>query len=125
MAMKMLPNTSTWFTKLVKVSFICVLFICGCEKRGIRDFVTVCNDHRILTRETNNALINSIKDDYENMKASGKLKEEDKKVVEDLINRLEVIVQQADVIHRYVISTEVDDKLFVELIQNKFKKSTE
>jgi len=108
--------------------WLCMLIIpiiLGCNKPGRVEFVAVCNDHQDLTTETNTALINSVKEKIQEIidrSQNGEPLDADAIVaLEDLSDRLTVIMKQSELINRYVMTHEVDEQLIAELIRYRWR----
>jgi len=108
--------------KLKILNFLFVVFLAGCAKPGMKEFLEVSYDHKVLTEDTCHAIIISIRDDIEYMKSLDKLSPEMERAAEELIERLEMMNKQSDLLHEYVISEMVDSSLISELIKSKWKK---
>lgn len=102
---------------LVLVMFLMVPVL-GCAKDGRTEFVTVVQDHRELTTETNEALIRSIEDEMRQVRNDPAAME----ALRDLIDRLRMIKRQSDVIDEYVKATLVDEELIAEMIRNRWRR---
>lgn len=97
----------------------------GCEHAGRVEFVEVVNNHRELTFVTNAAVIMSIRGEMADLEAQGKLTDDARKGIEDLIDRLETISDQAEVIEEWVNSTEIDEELMARLLRARWEKGNE
>ena len=109
-----------WLSKLVLLG---LLFIYGCGKHGQVEFVQVVQDHSRLTQVTNDAVIATIQDELNDAIANGDVNESDKKSIEDLITRLKLVSQQADVINQYVNATEVDEEMLSKLLRSRWTQN--
>ena len=109
-----------WLSKLVLLG---LLFIYGCGKPGQVEFVQVVQDHSRLTQVTNDAVIATIQDELNDAIANGDVNESDKKSIEDLITRLKLVSQQADVINQYVNATEVDEEMLSKLLRSRWTQN--
>jgi len=93
----------------------------GCEKRGTVEFVQVVQNHEELTVETLDAVIASIQDDMEDMRAAGTLTPDAESGALDLIDRLIMIKDQGGVISDYVFVNTVDNELLARLLRAQWK----
>lgn len=100
-----------------KIWICLIVFFCitGCCSLKTPEFVDVCNDHKIVTVETCQALIKSIEDEIKSH-PSGEL------YLRDLINRLQVISEQSVIIDEYINTVVVDQELLARLLRNKWNK---
>ena len=108
---------------LSKLILLVSLFMCGCGKPGQVEFIQVVQDHSRLTQMTNDAVIATIQDELNDAIANGNINESDKKSIEDLITRLKLVSQQADVINQYVNTTEVDDEMLSKLLRSRWTQN--
>ena len=108
---------------LSKLILLVSLFMCGCGKPGQVEFIQVVQDHSRLTQMTNDAVIATIQDELNDAIANGNINESDKKSIEDLITRLKLVSQQADVINQYVSTTEVDDEMLSKLLRSRWTQN--
>lgn len=108
--------------KLTILSILLTICLVGCVKPGMREFVEVSQDHKVLTVSTCNAIILSIRDDIEYMKSLGKLSPEMEQAAEELIERLVAMSKQSILLNEYIMSEMVDSDLISELIKSKWKK---
>lgn len=92
--------------------------LCGCF-RGHDEFVTLCNNHRELSKETNDTLVLTIREEVDTMRATGDLNGID--VLQDLVNRLNMLTDQSALIDEYVNTTFVDSDLVSKMIRNRWK----
>jgi 23S rRNA maturation-related 3'-5' exoribonuclease YhaM len=99
-----LLNCLTFKVFFAGVLQLLVIFSTGCCKTH-PEFIVVCNDHRQITHETTVELIKAIEQEVEQMKQAGIYSEEYASKTADLIARLQVMDQQADVIARYALAT--------------------
>ena len=101
----------------ILIASVIFFFMAGCCPLRNTEFVDVCNDHKIVTIETCQTLINAIEDEIEN-------RPEDEVVLRDLINRLQVILKQSVLIDEYVNAVVVDKELLARLLRNKWNKES-
>lgn len=102
---------------LTTLTVVCLL-VTGCVKSGTAEFVTLVQNHRELTLETNQALIKSIIDEVQERR-------NDKEAVaalEDLIDRLRVGARQSELIDEYVRSTQVNSDVISEMVRQRWSK---
>ncbi len=96
--------------KLLKLATLPLLIlISGCSTLS-PSFITVVQDHRTVTTETNTAIINTLRDECEAETDPINLE-----ACEDLIERLQIIFHQAVAIEDYVMdkATEEDLALYI------------
>ncbi|KKM14856.1 hypothetical protein LCGC14_1701950 [marine sediment metagenome] len=99
----------------------CILLVIGCvQKVGEVEFKQVVADHKVLTLETSDALILSIKGEMENMRSVDKLTPEMEQGANDLIERLEHIKRQAVAIYDFAW-TAMDKELLARLVAAKWR----
>lgn len=92
--------------------------LCGCASNRIHpEFFEVVHSHQALTSETIDAVIASIRGE---MNERTDLAPEQLQIIQGLIDRLELIKQQADVMDRYVLATQVDQELLRELLRRRW-----
>lgn len=108
---------------LSKLILLVSLFMCGCGKPGQVEFIQVVQDHSRLTQMTNDAVIATIQDELNDAIANGNINESDKKSIEDLITRLKLVSQQADVIDKYVTATEINEEILSELLRSRWAQN--
>lgn len=99
------------------IAFIVFAVLTGCAKPGKVEFVEVVRTHKELTAETNSALVASIEDD---LRSRPNLSAEEKKAVQNLIDRLKFISRQSEVIYEYIMETEVNNELMAKLISHRW-----
>lgn len=102
--------------KKICLTAVLLCCLCGCLKPGRAEFVTMVQNHRELTVETNDALVASINDDLQG-EPSGTTKRE---ALEDLRDRLQASKRQSELIEQYVNETQVDSDLIAEMIRNRW-----
>lgn len=107
--------------KLICVAMLfCLSF--GCQKPGQVEFIDVVKNHRELTDETNTRLLENIARDLED---GASLTEEQQAQVNDLIARLQTMIDQAKVIETYVNNTSITPEILAELLKSKWKGTSE
>ncbi len=93
---------------------MCGILTLGCT-RFSPEFVTVVDDHRQLTTETNTTLIQSIQEEINSTSNAEK-----SEALEDLKERLEIISKQSEVIDKFVQDNLTPEQLAV-LLSAKWK----
>ena len=106
--------------RLSKIALLGILCIYGCSKPGQVEFIQVVQDHNRLTQMTNEAVIASIQEELNDMVSSGSISDNDKKSIEELIIRLKLEIQQADIIEKYVNTTEINEEILSELLRSRW-----
>jgi len=93
---------------------ICLIPISGCLSINT-EFISVVKDHRIMTIETNDAIISTLEDECKFETDSIKLE-----VCNDLIERLRIISRQSVAIEKYIMH-EVTEKDLALYLRSKWE----
>lgn len=123
--MKTLPVSSMLCTNilsrlkyvLITTAIISVL-CCGCIKSGVKEYIDVSHDHRILTKETCNKLVELFDAEKNDMKAKGNFPPEFELQYTVLIERLRTMIEQSEVMDDYVNATMVDAEMVQKMINS-------
>lgn len=100
-----------------KILLISLLFITGCANKIHPAFYDVVVSHDELVTETNHALIVSIQQDLQ----TNQYNEQQRKDALILIDRLQFIINQSDVMKKY-IKQNADQETISELLRLRWKK---
>ena len=104
----------------ILVVVMALTFSSGCMKAGRAEFFDVVQDHKVITVETNVAVIASIRAELD---SRDDLSPEDRQAVEALIERLELVSRLSELIYEYVNTTEVDSDLISQLIRSRWNNA--
>lgn len=108
---------------LKKYFVLFCLVLSGCVSNttvndGKLEFYNVVKSHRDLTNETNPVIVSSIRDELK----TTSLTDDNKQLVESLIERIEFIQKQSNIIYDFVVATKVDPDLVSKLLKATWKK---
>lgn len=95
------------------------IFLFGCNQPYKADFVEVVQDHKTITVETLTAVKKTIIDEAT---AAPNLTADQKKGVDDLLQRLDFIMDGSVTIDKYVNSNYLDEQTLAELLRSKWNK---
>jgi len=105
-----------WEAIMKKIMILSLILISGCSSLSPY-FITVSRDHRVVTTETNAAIIGTLRDECESETDLVKIK-----ACEDLIKRLQVISRQSVAIEEYVMNKATEEDL-AHYIRTKWRAS--
>ncbi len=111
--------------RITFVLMVSLLLFVGCAKNGSVEYTQVVHDHKVLTNETLDAVVASIQDDVENIRAAGKLTPEIETSAQQLIDRLIIIKMQSTAISNYVDAVVVNEEILSQLVRAKWNQARE
>jgi len=107
-----------WKSKLLVPIFILCTLAVGCTKPHYPLFVEVVQDHNKITSET----LVSVKSSIIDAAAEKDLDTDGQEAINDLIERLDAIINGSEAIHDYVMTETVDEGLFQQLLQSRWRR---